>query len=87
MWKDSETELDFLDFDYLIKTQKGRKLIECIPLDRILIESDGPFTKIVAQKYDVRCINQVQQCIAEVKKMALEDIKKKLFNNFREILS
>lgn len=71
----------------MIKTQKGIKLIEYIPLDRILIESDGPFTKIVAQEYDVRCIDEVQQCVAEVKKISLEDIRKKLFNNFREILS
>ena len=29
-----------------MKTKKGLEIIKSIPLDRILVESDGPFTKV-----------------------------------------
>ena len=30
----------------MMKTKKGLEIIKSIPLDRILVESDGPFTKV-----------------------------------------
>lgn len=43
----------------MMKTKKGLEIIKSIPLDRILVESDGPFTKVgdkVAKPENLRSI-------------------------------
>ncbi|MEH7302653.1 Qat anti-phage system TatD family nuclease QatD, partial [Neobacillus drentensis] len=42
----------------MLRTEKGQKIINTIPLERILIESDGPFTKSFKDNYSIASIKE-----------------------------
>lgn len=70
----------------MIKSINGRKIIEVIPLNRILLESDGPFTKTFKNKYDINLFDDLIVSISTLKQCKIEDLYKVLRNNFKTIL-
>lgn len=71
----------------MLKTAKGRDIIIKIPINRILIESDGPFTKKMQTRYDASFIEEVIYGIALIRKIEEYEINQILKMNFKELLS
>ncbi|WP_409275849.1 Qat anti-phage system TatD family nuclease QatD [Neobacillus sp. SCS-31] len=70
----------------MLKTVSGQKIVNNIPLDRILIESDGPFTKPFKDNYNVSSIKETIYLLSKVKSVNLEELNTKLKNNFKNLL-
>lgn len=43
----------------MLQSIKGQKILKSIPQNRLLIESDGPFTKVNNQKYNPSKLQEV----------------------------
>lgn len=69
----------------MISNQRKLSLLPLIPSDKILIESDGPFTKVNCKKYSPEMLEQAYQCIA----VALNDrdLIAHAYANFKCILT
>lgn len=88
---DIETLYGFLDAGYyfsinasMCTTQNGRAVIARIPTNRLLIESDGPFSKVSGRKYIPSRLSEIYLTVREtIGQNQLEDI---IWNNFRELL-
>ena len=59
-------------------------LIRLIPLDRVLIESDGPYTRVNGQRYNPRLLPLEYNTIAGV--LANTKLNQTVYNNFGHIL-
>ena len=55
-----------------------------IPADRILVESDGPYTKVSEQKYIPEYLQQSYQLISGL--YGIPDLASIVYSNFRAIL-
>ena len=63
---------------------KSRDKYLGIPKDRILVESDGPFTKVAGKKYVPDLLQQSYQLISEF--YGLNGFSTIVMNNFRRLL-
>lgn len=70
----------------MISTKNGQGIIAAIPLNRILSETDAPFT-LVKNADRVRAITSTIKELASLYKTTSDDMQKTIFQNFREILS
>lgn len=59
--------------------------IKLIPQNKILIESDGPFTKIKGKKYEPSLLREQYELISEF--LEIKDLEKLIYNNFKNILT
>lgn len=71
----------------MLKSISGRKIIDKIPIERLLIESDAPFTKGLENKYNLFFINKIYEYLAKINVQDIELIKKRIKSNFKMILS
>lgn len=67
----------------MMNSSKGKTIINCIPNERLLIESDGPFTKIKSQKYDPSRLQEVYYQMSELLKHP--EIDKLIWQNFKNL--
>ncbi len=70
----------------MVRSSSGKKIIDIIPVDRILIESDAPFTYGLKDKYDLFFVNEIYAYLTETRNISLEDISKIIKNNLKKIL-
>lgn len=77
----------FFSINYaMLKTNKGYKIINKIPKEKILLESDGPFVKInnkVVQPIDIK---KTFVELSKVLEIEQEELKILLNNNFNSLL-
>ena len=66
-------------------TNKGRSIIKHIPLDRVLIESDGPFTRVNLKKYSPTDLALTYRFLSDL--LEITDLEKVVFNNFNRLLT
>lgn len=66
-------------------TSKGQSIIRRIPLDKILIESDGPFTKVCGSKYTPADLSKTYLMLADL--LECPDIQNIVFENFHRLLT
>ncbi|MEB1806018.1 MAG: TatD family hydrolase [Bacillaceae bacterium] len=71
----------------MLKTVKGKNLINSIPMDRILLESDGPFTKQFSDNYDISFIYNTIKKLSLIKSVSIEEMNKLLKKNFKNLLN
>jgi hypothetical protein cdifA_02383 len=71
----------------MLKTLKGKKNLNVIPKERIIVESDGPYTKLNNKIYSPEMLNDVYLQFAEFYKMNYSDFVKLVYENFKKILS
>ena len=50
-------------------TKKGTDLIQSVPIDRIVLETDAPFTKESKKRYDYKILEDTIIQIAKIKKV------------------
>jgi TatD DNase family protein len=70
----------------MVDSDKGRKIIEQIPEDRILTETDAPFSRMTKSGYCLESINYVYKQLSLIKKTGYDNIIKILTNNFYSVI-
>lgn len=70
----------------MIKSENGRKIVKKIPVDRILIESDAPFTKGMESEYTLNFNEKVCLYLANNYNQMVDMVKKRIKANFAEVL-
>ena len=69
----------------MCKTNTGKNIISAIPIDRLLVESDGPFTKIEFRKYNPTDLGKTYDLINSIiKEKNFEHI---IYDNFNSLLA
>jgi TatD DNase family protein len=68
----------------MISNDKNREKLHLIPKTKILIESDGPFTKIEGRKYIFNDLSKIYELVARYYNDP--DLIKLVHSNFRDIL-
>ncbi|MDH4378397.1 MAG: TatD family hydrolase [Vampirovibrionales bacterium] len=71
----------------MLSSQKGRLIIQNLPLDRILTETDGPFTSTKNQMifpYDTKTIPRF---ISEIKRTSEEEVLLAIRENAKKVIS
>lgn len=66
----------------MILTQSGQKVIKSLPLDRILTETDGPFTKQKNNETVPSDVSIVIDYLSETHKLSSEEVKEIIKMNF-----
>lgn len=70
----------------MVRSSSGKRIIDTIPVDKILIESDAPFTYGLKDKYDLFFVNEIYAYLAKTRNLSLEDVSKVIKNNFKRVL-
>ena len=71
----------------MIRSNNGKRIIANIPLERILFESDAPFTKGLEKNYSIKFMDDIYRFISETRNIDEEELGIILKNNFRTILT
>ena len=70
----------------MIKTKKFSSLLNVIPVERLLTESDGPFARILNRSVYPYDGEITLKGIAEVTKAPLSEVSEKVYRNFQELI-
>ncbi len=70
----------------MISSKKGVDLIKKMPINRILIESDAPFTRGLRDNYSVDFMKKIYEGLSATKNIATYELYEKLKDNFKGIL-
>lgn len=68
----------------MINSSKGKSIIQNIPMNRILIESDGPFTRIKSQKYDPSKLQNIYCLLRQF--LGCTELERVICSNFKDLL-
>lgn len=71
----------------MLASDKGRRLVAAIPLDRLLTETDGPFVKVGDGFARPRDVAGVVSDLAELRGLETRQMADVLLDNFRSMLS
>jgi TatD DNase family protein len=66
-------------------TSRGKRIISEIPLDKILVESDGPFTKVGTHKYKPVNLRDIYSILAAT--IGVQNIENIVYENFNRLLT
>ena len=69
----------------MVTNEKGKEKLRLIPKTRVLIESDGPFTKIDGKRYTFNKLIKIYELVAQYYNEP--DSIKIVHANFRDVLS
>ncbi len=70
----------------MLQSKNGRNIVGNIPVDRILLESDAPFTKGLNEKYTIAFNDEIYKYIGELYHQEIAVVKKRVKANFAEVL-
>lgn len=70
----------------MVRTKKGINLIDAIPLEKIVLETDAPFTKESKIRYDYKILEDTSIQIAKIKECNLADVIIQIQTNSKKIL-
>lgn len=70
----------------MIRSKKGRNIIDRIPLDRILTESDGPHIQLGNQSVRPINIKGVLEVLGDIWEMPFQETKEQVWSNFMKLL-
>lgn len=71
----------------MTQSKNGKQIINNIPLDRLLTESDGPFANIDNKPSSPLFIKNTLFELAKIYNISQDEIMKIVYNNFYKILS
>ena len=71
----------------MIGSKNGQTLVNQIPLEKVLIESDGPFINIGKRKISPSDVELVVSYLAKIHKKTKEQVQIIIKNNFLELLN
>lgn len=70
----------------MLESVSGRNIVNKLPVDKILIESDAPFTKGMKNKYSLDFNEKVYLYLAKRYDQKVDIVKKRIKANFAEVL-
>lgn len=71
----------------MLKTNKMKKYLENIPLEKLLIETDAPFTVRDEDNFDfVKVYNEIVEYLSKYYSKEIDEIEKILSNNFYNLI-
>lgn len=70
----------------MLQSVNGRNIVGNIPVDRLLLESDAPFTKGLSEKYTIDFNDVIYKYIGELYHQEIDVVKKRVKANFAEVL-
>jgi TatD DNase family protein len=70
----------------MVRYQNGQSLIRKMPIDRILVESDAPFTKGNSSDYAVEQLAGTVEQLADIYGMSLKQMQNILSGDFKRLL-
>lgn len=71
----------------MLLSNNGRSIVDSLPLDRILLESDAPFSKGLENEYSLFFNKKIYKYLSETRGVSSNDIPMMIKNNFRQVLS
>lgn len=71
----------------MVKSKSGQKLIAEMPLDRILTETDSPYTQIGSRTTKPSDVKIVISYLSESKGMSAEVVENKIYSNFKSLIN
>lgn len=71
----------------MLRSKSGRNIICKIPVNKLLLESDAPFTYNMDKKYTIKFNDAIYEYIAMIYNQNIDTIKKRAKANFRELIS
>ena len=69
----------------MCSTVKGRDIIARIPYNRLLIESDGPFSKVFGRKYTPSMLPDLYSVVGDA--IGCKDLEHVVWENFKLLLT
>lgn len=88
--KDLNTALSngaYFSINYaMVTSSSGQKIIENIPNERLLLESDSPFILINKKPFSTLEVHQIAIKLASLKNINIDEMIKILYSNFKELL-
>jgi len=69
----------------IVRSNKHKNLIEFLPIDRILTETDSPYLGPTKERNDPRNIPIIIEEIANIKKISTESVREQVLKNSREV--
>lgn len=70
----------------MLESERGRNIVNKLPVDRILIESDAPFTKGMKSEYTLNFNEKVYLYLANRYNQEIDIVKKRIKANLAEVL-
>jgi TatD DNase family protein len=71
----------------MTKSKNGQKIIDSIPINQILLETDGPFTSLGSKKFTPLMVDSILDKICHLKKDYNSDkLKNVILNNFYDLI-
>ena len=71
----------------MLQSVHGRKIVDSIPNDRILFESDAPFTNGLSKKYTNNFMKDLYNYLCNSRRLSESDLSIQLYNNFKTLLT
>jgi TatD DNase family protein len=71
----------------MVNSNKGRNIIKKIPIDRILLESDGPFIKLNNKPFRPSSLNKIVESISELHSISQIEMEGVLHKNYTELIA
>lgn len=71
----------------MIISESGKKIINIVPIDRILTESDGPFIKVKGRDVKPKDVVEVIQYLSEIKEIDFSEMQNIIYTNFKNLIN
>lgn len=71
----------------MLNSESGRKIINNIPNNRLLIETDSPFTFIDEHIFSPKDISYIVESLSQIKNINCDEMKNILWQNFIRLIS
>lgn len=55
----------------MVRSISGKRIIDTIPVDKILIESDAPFTHGLRDRYDLFFVHEIYAYLAKTRNLLI----------------
>lgn len=70
----------------MLQSKNGRNIIGNIPVNRLLLESDAPFTKGLSNAYTIDFNDKIYNYLCDLYCQEIDTVKKRIKANFAEVL-
>lgn len=70
----------------MLLSNSGRSIVDRIPLDQLLFESDAPFTRGLERRYSITFVDKIFEYLSQSRKIALDNLNVIIKNNFKNLL-
>ncbi len=78
----------FFSVNYaMLNSDSGKRIINMIPLDRMLVESDAPFIKIQDRFFKPTDLIEITRSLSNLHNTSIENVSSILWSNFKHIIS